>query len=727
MLGINKNKKTGYDTGARNMSGKPRSFFAIRWRWKKMMVFIFFLFSIFFFSAKNSFALTYADTQRSTLKSYAGYSDSQIDKLQASGTSYISIITAIEELVSNKWGITDAANYVYNNQTTTSDAAGAYSENENVSISSALRGLAEGGLAVIFQAVVGVLSILVFFLKWLIIYAARTLDLALSPNLYNFSNSEMVVQGWTVVRDVCNLFFLLILLFIAICTILKIEKYHAKKTLLWVVLMALLINFSKPIAVFIFDGSQLLMNIFLSQMGTYGTGEESTSTIIAKSAKIAEIIYKSLPNGFTISETNTRAAYISIQYLFAVIFLFMLGVAYLVMAIFLIIRIVAIMILIIVSPLAFFAIIIPDFSKMSSKWWSALFEYSYYGPAAAFFLLLTTKLSSALPEVSPVKDGTNIEDTITNIVHYLTTIIFLYASIFMAKQFGGGAGATIVGNANKFMKWGAGMTKGGGMWGAAVRLPEKVPIAGNYYKGMKSGIAQRRGWRILNKEGRAEMAKDAQETGKSITAPFNIANVKKKAKERENDSEASIVSDALKGDSAAIMVASQMGYTKDANGNDIWTSPKLVKALANDDVRKSVYGNLRKKGKASSVIDAETVRQGATGNTEAITKLYNDELGGLSPSDFGKQDLGNLSRNATGRQWILSKLKNYENTDQRLITNILSGGHAKNIEFIRNLRNNGDLNNSQQGSAGQTGSIHTATDYRSRGRTVYDSNGRPVT
>lgn len=271
----------------------------------------------------------------------------------------------------------------------------------------------------------------------------------------------------------------------------------------------------------------------------------------------------------------------------------MLGVAFFVMALFLVIRIVVVMMLIIVAPLAFFAAIIPDFSKMSSQWWSSLFEYSYYGPAAAFFLLLTTRLDSALPHLTT--DATNgataqnMSATITNITHYLTTIVFLYASIFMAKKFGGGAGAAIVGNANKFMKWGAGMTKTGGMWGAGAR----VTGAADVYKGVKQGIGKQPFWRVLTKEGRTAASKERQEKWEGRLAPFDIANVKKKSKEIDGDDLVKVNAGVAKGDAASILQAASRGKLTAAQ----LATSKVRKAMEqNADFENSVYKNLRDTG-----------------------------------------------------------------------------------------------------------------------------------
>ena len=71
--------------------------------------------------------------------------------------------------------------------------------------------------------------------------------------------SDAVKETWTAVRDVCNLAFILTLLFSAFATIFHIEKYHIKTIIVKLVLMALLINFSSPITRFIIDTGNVPM------------------------------------------------------------------------------------------------------------------------------------------------------------------------------------------------------------------------------------------------------------------------------------------------------------------------------------------------------------------------------------------------------------------------------------------------------------------------------------
>ena len=315
----------------------------------------------------------------------------------------------------------------------------------NYTLGAGLRGAAHALAYLGAYIIMPVLAIIAYALKELVGYAGQMLDATLSPDLYNFANNEMINTGWTMVRDVCNMFFLLILLFIAFCTILQIDKYHAKKTLLTLILMALLINFSRPIAVFVFDGSQLLMNHFLKLLTG---GAQKPSVMYTNAIEIANIIYNKIP-----SIWGRNSIDLAVQYIFAILFIFMLMVAYFVIAIFLIIRIIAIMVLIIVAPVAFLATAIPDFKHISSSWWNALFKYAYYGPAAAFFLYLATKLSTSLYFLDKgVKQGT--DSLVVMILHYATVLVFLYASIIMAQKFGIAFAGAVTGWGNRVLKRG---------------------------------------------------------------------------------------------------------------------------------------------------------------------------------------------------------------------------------------------------------------------------------
>jgi hypothetical protein len=493
-------------------------------------------------------------------------------------------------------------------------------------------GLLSGTIGNIMLGVLGIIS---YFLKLFIDLSAHFLDAMLKPDIYNFAQEKMVVNGWIVVRDVCNLFFLLILLFIAICTILKIEKYHAKKTLLMLIIMALLINFSKPIAIFIFDGSQLLMNFFLK-------ADSSPSSTIANFSHISDLIYKNNP-GWGEWMFSNNSVNLAVRALFNTVFLFVLFVVMIAFALFLLIRIVAIWILVILAPLAFLSAVVPGLEGFSSTWWNALFKYSYVGPVMAFFIWLSTQLFQST-FIEKIPDGSTIF-TMKYFISYMVTVIFLYASLVISQKFGTAFAGAIVGNANNVLKWGAGMTKGGGMWGAGAR----VTGAADMYKGVKGGIAKQPGWRMLTKKGREAKSKENQQKWEEKVAPFNIANVRKKAKEMENDSQDKINAGVGRGDAASIHEASRRGALTAAQMQD----PRVKELLQkNPDLQKDIFKNLADKGQAYKQAEFQATEQiGAPGTVDgAKMNAINAEIyKNTSNNKLVEQDLAGALHNERDR------------------------------------------------------------------------------
>ena len=96
-------------------------------------------------------------------------------------------------------------------------------------------------------AVVGVLgwifSIFIYILGNLLV---KFIDLLVWVAQYNdFVNAEAVKVGWTVVRDVANMFFIVGLLVISFGTVFRIQEYRYNNLLSRLIIMAVLINFSK--------------------------------------------------------------------------------------------------------------------------------------------------------------------------------------------------------------------------------------------------------------------------------------------------------------------------------------------------------------------------------------------------------------------------------------------------------------------------------------------------
>ena len=79
------------------------------------------------------------------------------------------------------------------------------------------------------------------------------LDLSLQSSTYG---NGFITEGWKILRDIANLSFIFILLYVAIRTI--FGDGGAKKTIITVVIMALLLNFSLFFCRVIIDASNIL-------------------------------------------------------------------------------------------------------------------------------------------------------------------------------------------------------------------------------------------------------------------------------------------------------------------------------------------------------------------------------------------------------------------------------------------------------------------------------------
>ena len=94
------------------------------------------------------------------------------------------------------------------------------------------------------------------------IFFNSTIALALSSSLYT---APFINSGWIVVRDLSNIFFILVLLYVAIQTILGIG-HDTKKVIVNVVVMALLINFSMFFTKVVIDSSNILALVFYNKI-----------------------------------------------------------------------------------------------------------------------------------------------------------------------------------------------------------------------------------------------------------------------------------------------------------------------------------------------------------------------------------------------------------------------------------------------------------------------------
>lgn len=261
---------------------------------------------------------------------------------------------------------------------------------------------------------------------------------------YNgFITSTAVTNGWVLVRDLCNMFFILILLVIAFATILRVEGYDIKKMVPKLIIMAILINFSKTICGLIIDAAQLIMNTFVSAFNISG-GVKLTQMLGLNDLLTIQTAVGS-------ANTAADAAGIFSAYLFALVYVIIALVVLIVLLCVLVYRIIMLWIYIILSPLAYLLATFPQGQKYVSQWWDEFTKNVIVGPVLAFFLWLSfVSLGNANSGSSIL--GFNVADssiqpagltkimTTDDITKFIISIGMLLGGLIIAQQMGGAVG-----------------------------------------------------------------------------------------------------------------------------------------------------------------------------------------------------------------------------------------------------------------------------------------------
>lgn len=268
---------------------------------------------------------------------------------------------------------------------------------------------------------------------------------------YNgFIDAPAVVKGWKVVRDVSNMFFVLIFLLIAFATILRVEAYNYKKHLPKLVLMAVLINFSKTICGLFIDFSQVIMLTFVNGFKDIGEGS------LVHMFGLTEI--------FEIKEGSGEIDFFALvgAYLLGVLYMIIALVVVAAMTVSLVMRIVMLWIYVVLSPLAYILSAFPGGQSYSQQWWSRFSKELITGPVLAFFVWLSfvsmthtssgaeaLKMEKLDDEGNKITQGVKKDDpnaVITKagtrdvFVRFIIGIGLLVGGMMMAQQMGGSMG-----------------------------------------------------------------------------------------------------------------------------------------------------------------------------------------------------------------------------------------------------------------------------------------------
>ena len=262
---------------------------------------------------------------------------------------------------------------------------------------------------------------------------------------YNdFINSLAVVNGWVIVRDVANMFFIVVLLIIAFGTILGQEDYHYKKLLPKMLILAVLVNFSRTIVGVMIDFAQVIMLTFVNGYKAAAGGNFAAIFQIVELLKFDREACEGTGNA---SGAPTEWGI----FMAALLAFIMITVSIITMSVILavlILRVITLWVLIVLSPMAFLAGTFPQGQKYYTQWWEEFKNNVMVGPLLAFFLWLSLVTvgsgnsaallgAAAPPPEGEIKFACSQVGSTSSIISFIIGNMMLLVGVQMAQQMGG--------------------------------------------------------------------------------------------------------------------------------------------------------------------------------------------------------------------------------------------------------------------------------------------------
>ncbi len=281
------------------------------------------------------------------------------------------------------------------------------------------------------------------------------IKLSLTSTAYGLG---FITDGWKAARDLANMFFILILIYIAVTIMLKAESGQVIQMLVWVIFIALIINFSFFITRVVIDTGNVIALQFYNASLPYDATTKSLITVPL--TKNVPDLTASIMNALGVhtllgtdsfanfsKETDGLTQFITLLVLYVLsgAMYFILAAAFLAAGIKFLIRIAVLWLTIIASPLAFIAKAVNGFEEQYDRWQETLISHAFY-PAVFLFvfwlitlmandLSISSTLTSFTSEVQSSADqGTVLSRLVSLVASISIRLGFVMVMIFMAMQ-----------------------------------------------------------------------------------------------------------------------------------------------------------------------------------------------------------------------------------------------------------------------------------------------------
>ncbi len=280
---------------------------------------------------------------------------------------------------------------------------------------------------------------------------------------------ESINQAWTIFRDVSNLAFIFIILYLAFQLILGVGSGHWR-SLGSLIVMAILINFSLFFTKVVIDASNILAVVFYAPIESAGGG--GVTDLFMRQVNLSSIWNATAPEDTAalLGAVGGQMMKASILAIGGSFFILVTSFVFFAVSVLLMIRFLYLLLLMVLSPLAFACFVLPGLKGYFNKWWSTLIHQAFFAPAMFLLMLMSFKILSGVNKAvalvvpstgSTVGLGsffqvlaTNTSASIGIIFNFTLAIFFMIYSLVLAQKLGASGAATT-------LKWGRNLSNSG--------------------------------------------------------------------------------------------------------------------------------------------------------------------------------------------------------------------------------------------------------------------------
>ena len=316
----------------------------------------------------------------------------------------------------------------------------------------------------------------------------------------NFLNEPAIVSGWKILRDICNNFFIILLILTAIMTMLRQGEFKDWRNILPKILIAsVLINFSLLMCGILIDISQVFTLTFASPLNS-----NLGYNIILGAMNLPANLDLSGASQVLNKEQNQQSEITTFDLIVALFYAIIVTIVALVVVIAITVilgfRIVYLWFLIILSPLTFILSVFRRGESYVKQWWEEFIKYLIVGPIIMFFLYISflnmgTMNRGWITEADSVSSQSENQkkafDTIglskaatpSGVINFVIVVGLLVGSLIMGQKIGVKGSAF----AGQSLNW---LQKQGKRW-SGLNLAAKTPGALLTATDDKFGIRQK--------------------------------------------------------------------------------------------------------------------------------------------------------------------------------------------------------------------------------------------